>query len=366
MGSLRSLTPPLLFLLCACSRTVSAPAPHEESPKAPKTQWLCRPDRADDPCVRADLSVTEVHPDGTTNIAPRPPAKDAAVDCFYVYPTIDVDLTPKNHEDLTDTRRMLAVTLAQAGGFREVCSLWVPLYRQVTLGTYLQPKDVMDRLLARAFADVDHAFAEYLAAADPKRKVVVIGHSQGGEMIIRLLQKYFDRDAALRERLLLGMPIGTFVEVPVGANVGATFTSLPPCTRPFETKCIVAYRTHTSGKPVDPGRWAPQPGNETVCVDPASLDGPAQRLSRSIFPTVDVWGTRVPGFEEVRTPYAARVDHYSGGCTRGDRGYAFLGVDFDDPRIERTYAKAKVGLHILDMQLPQGDLVGLVRRRSGR
>lgn len=28
---------------------------------------------------------------------------------------------------------MLSVTLAQAGGLRETCALWVPLYRQVTI-----------------------------------------------------------------------------------------------------------------------------------------------------------------------------------------------------------------------------------------
>lgn len=356
MGSLRALTLFFLCALCACSRAVPPPVLHEE----PKAQWLCRPDRADDPCARADLTVTEIHEDGTRSIAPRVAAKDPPADCFYVYPTVDLDLVPRNHEDLTDTKKMLAATLAQAGGFRETCALWVPLYHQVTIGTYLQPADERERGLARAFEDVDRAFREWLAASDPKRKVVIVGHSQGGEMVIRLLRKYFDRDEAMRARLVLGMPIGAEVEVPIGATKGATFANLPACTRPLETQCIVAYRTHASGKHVDPGRWAPKPGHETVCVDPASLDGPANRLRRAVFPKVDVFGRAIRDFDDVTTPFAARSNHYAGGCTRGDRGYAYLGVDFaDDGRFDR----AKLGLHTLDMQLPQGDLVALLQRR---
>ena len=352
MGSLRTL---IVVLLFGCSRVVTTPPP------PPKAQWLCRPDRSDDACVRADLTVTELQADGTRSIAARPPVEDPAADCFYVYPTVDLDLVPRNHEDLTDTRRMLAVTLAQAGGFRETCALWVPLYRQITIGMYLQPKEEREKGLARAFEDVDRAFREWLAAADPKRKIVIVGHSQGGEMVVRLLRKYFDGDAAMRERLVLGMPIGAEVEVPAGATKGGTFENLPPCTRPLETKCIVAYRTHETGKPVDPDRWAPRPGNDTVCVDPASLDAPGMLLSRAVFPVVDVWGgqARVPGLEDVTTPFAARSNYYAAGCTRGDRGYAYLGVDFHDRRFER----GKLGLHVLDMQLPQGDLVALVRRR---
>jgi hypothetical protein len=368
MGSLRPLT---LLFLCACART-AAPAPaHEEgqtaqkAEKAEKALWLCRPDRADDPCLRADLTVTELHPDGTRSTAPRSAVENATADCFYVYPTVDLDLVPRNHEDLSDTRRMLAVTLAQAGGFRETCALWAPLYRQVTIGTYLQPREEREKRLARAFEDVERAFREYLSLVPPNRKIVVVGHSQGGEMVIRLLRKYFDGDAnaAMRERLVLGMPIGAEVEVPVGASAGATFTNLPVCTRPLETKCIVAYRTHMSGTHVDPDRWAPKPGNETVCVDPASLDAPGAKLASAVFPTTDAWGNRVRGLEDVTTPFAARSSFYSAACTRGDRGYAYLGVDFDDARIDRLYAKTKLGLHILDMQLPQGDLVSLVRRR---
>ena len=352
----------LLLTIGACSRATGPAPPHDESKHEAKAQWLCRPDRAGDPCTTAALAITELHADGTRSIAPRPLVKDPPADCFYVYPTVDLELVPGNHEDLTDTRRMLAVTLAQAGGFRETCALWVPLYHQVTLGTYLQRTEVLERGLARGFDDVDRAFREYLATVtDSKRKIVILGHSQGGEMAIRLLRKYFDHDDAMRERLVLGMPIGAEVEAPAGATKGGTFANLPACTRPLETKCIVAYRTHETGKAVDPDRWAPHPGNDTVCVDPASLDAPGTLLSRAVFPVVDVWGgrSRVAGLEEVTTPYAARSNFYAAGCTRGERGYAYLGVDFHDRRFDR----GKLGLHVLDMQLAQGDLVALVKRR---
>src|SRR5579863_4608440 len=51
------------------------------------TVWLCRPGLANDPCSSA-LATTVVARDGTTRIEQATPAKNPAVDCFYVYPTI--------------------------------------------------------------------------------------------------------------------------------------------------------------------------------------------------------------------------------------------------------------------------------------
>lgn len=357
-------------LVVLATMACASPDPVTKPPMA--IAWLCR-GAAGDPCA-SHLDATELRPDGSLVVLPYQPAQQPAADCFYVYPTVDLDLVPRNHEDLGDTRRILATTRAQAARFGETCRLWVPLYRQVTLGAWLQPKAELERLLAVAFADVERAFAEYLASAPRDRPIVLIGHSQGAEMVVRLLRRFFDHDPAMRARLVLAMAIGGDVQVPAGRATGATFTNLPMCTRPLETGCIVAYRTHFAREAVDPSRWAPAPGNETVCVDPHTLDGPSARLARAYYPVGGELGHFMRGVSEVKTPFVMLRDFYEARCIRGERGYAYLAVAAattpDDARgdgpvdlASRRFHVGKLGLHVLDFQLPQGDLVDMVARR---
>jgi hypothetical protein len=339
--------------------------------------WLCRPDLPADACRSADLTATELRSDGSRVVVAHHAAEHPRVDCFYVYPTVDLELVPGNHTDFADVRKMRATTLAQAARFSETCALWVPLYRQITLGTYLQPTEMLERGLAVAFADVERAFAEYLAQADRTRKVVLIGHSQGAEMVIRLLRRFFDDDPAMRARLLLAMPIGGDVDVAGGSVRGGTTKNIPACSRPNEAGCIVAYRTYAAGERVDPDRWAPPPGRETVCVDPAAIDRGSARephpLSRTYFAVWPELRGHMRGIDDVTTPFVLLRDFYTARCVRGPGGYAWLEAavtsSTSDARTspvdlrDRRFRIGKLGLHVLDMQLAQGDLVDMVARR---
>jgi hypothetical protein len=384
----------VLLLLAAFAACSPAGAPASSSARAPapssssSSAWLCRPDLPTDPCRSADLTATELRPDGSRLLVAHHPAPSPTVDCFYVYPTVDLELVPGNHDDLADVRKVRATTVAQAARFTETCALWVPLYRQVTLGTYLQPKETLERGLALAFTDVERAFAEYLTRADRSRKIVLVGHSQGAEMVVRLLRRFFDDDSAMRARLLLAMPIGGDVDVLSKDTRGGTTRNIPVCSRPGETGCIVAYRTYAAGERVEPDRWAPPAGHETVCVDPSAVDGPAtpaapatpatpaaHRLSRAYFAVWPELRGFMHGIDDVTTPFVMLRDFYGARCVRGPDGYAWLEVSAApaaaDPRRspvdlrDRRFRIGKLGLHILDLQLAQGDLIEMVARRSG-
>lgn len=328
--------------------------------------WLCRPDLPSNPCA-ADLSATEIRPDGTSAIVPFVPAKDPDVDCFYVYPTVDLDPRPGNHTDFRDRTPMRRVTLAQAGRFQEVCRLYVPLYRQITLGTYAAPAWSLDQRLEVALSDVVDAFAHYLGQHNRGRKIVVIGHSQGAFMAVQLLKGFFDRDPILRPRLLVGMPIGGRVEVPPGERLGGTFTSLPLCASPDELGCVVAFRTYRDGADLTGDPHGPPAGLETACVHPAAAaPGAAAPVSGSFFPA--------PANAHVDTPFVLLRGLYSARCAPGAAGFTHLAIsearargdrrpaplDLRDPRFERT----ALGLHTVEMELLQGDLVALVGRKA--
>jgi hypothetical protein len=334
--------------------------------------WLCRPDLPSNPCA-ADLTATEIRPDGSRAIVPHVPAKDPAVDCFYIYPTVDEDPRPGNHTDFRDRGPMLRVALSQAARFQEVCRLYVPLYRQITAGTYASSAWNLDERLKVAFSDVQDAFAHYLGQYNRGRKVVVIGHSQGADMTVRVLRRFFDRDPVLRPRLLAGMPIGGRVEVPPGARSGGTFATLPLCARADEIGCVIGYRSYPSGADVTGDPHGPPEGLVTGCVNPASVtENASAPLSRTFFPSVPAPWRGLRGIDGVETPFVLFRGFFAARCVPGPGGYdhleitpasgvaaSSLPIDLGAERFRNT-----LGLHALEMGLTQGDLIDLVARKA--
>jgi hypothetical protein len=384
--TLRHVLAALVLVSCAHAPLPPSPPPPVDL-KSPFTgfvsahyrnpsTWLCLPGRLD--ACGADLDATELHADGTRVVVRDSPAPGAdSVDCFYVYPTVDLSLTPANHDGFSNLEPMTRATVAQAARFRNACNLYVPLYRQVTIGTYLRgggDPSAREPYMAVAESDIVDSFLHYMGQWNAGHRVVLVGHSQGAEMIVRLLKRFFDDDPTMRERLLLAMPIGGHVEVPKGKTTGATFHHLPVCTQVGETSCIVAYRSYAAGGDVRAGSYTPAPGNETVCVNPAELRKPGPRpLSRAFIPVGSGLRSQLRGVDDVVTPFVLLRDFYDAHCVDGDSGFRYLvvapaaptedkrvsPVDFADKRLH-----GMLGLHILDFQFTQGDLVDLVAQRA--
>lgn len=320
-----------------------------------------------------DLTATEIRPDGSRAIERFEAVAAPRVDCFWIYPTVDLSLVPGNHEDLSTIEPMARTTVAQAARFRSTCALYAPLYRQITLGSYLRSGQVVRDGLAKAFADVEAAFVEYLARYDQGRPIVLLGHSQGGDMVVRLLQRFFDKDPALRARLLVALPIGTNVETAAGRDTGGSFANIPVCRGATQTGCVVAYRSHAAGERANPGRAAPPPGEETVCVNPADIErNELSPFAAAYLPVGGPLRGRLAGVEGVETPFVVLRNFYAGRCLTGENGYRYLAVSLagspGDVRqspfdFEKIPFHKVLGLHIVDFQLPQGDLIDLVARR---
>jgi hypothetical protein len=136
-----------------------------------------------------------------------------------------------------------------------------------------------------------------------------------------------------------------------------------------ELGCIVAYQSFAENANPTASRNMPKPGFETVCVNPAALDGGPtdRRFSRAYFPGEG------PFKKMAHTPFVLMRDFYAGRCINGTSGFRFLGVaaeplpgdvrknplDFDS-----FWLTSAMGLHILDMQFAQGDLIDLVARKA--
>jgi hypothetical protein len=369
-----------LALGVACSGTSAKPTTVPAGLQSPFTgyasaqyrkpeKWLCLPGRAD--ACRRDLTATEIRADGSRRILQQPLATDAPVDCFYVYPTVDGRLfVADNHDDFSDLAPIAAATTAQAALFGQVCNLYVPLYRQVTLGTYFRNDRQREDGLSVAFSDVADAFLHYMGSFNRGRKLVLLGHSQGAEMVKRLLVRYFDDDPAMRERLLVALTIGGEFDVPVGRTVGGTFRNLPFCTADDEHGCIVAYRSHREDTAASARQEVPQ-GRQAICVNPGNLTEQGARAPLRAF--IPALHDRLRGLEGVTTPYVYYPDLYSGRCVDGPNGKRVLEIsESDEPGGMRTRPidlsdiiwNTGAGTHIADFQFPQGDLIEMVARRA--
>jgi hypothetical protein len=277
---------------------------------------------------------------------------------------VDLRLRATNHTDFSDLERITEVTLAQVGRFRTLCRMFVPLYRQVTIGTYAGWVHDPEQYFSVAASDVEDAFLHYLGQYNHGRRVVLIGHSQGAEMITRLLKHRFDADPVLRERLLVAFVVGGRISTARGKPEGGSFSHVPVCTAPTQTGCVIGYRSYREGSEIDAGPDAPPPGQQTICVDPVARGG-SRAFSGAVLPS-HAYGFDLPG---VTTPYAIVRNAYRGHCEVRSDGFAYLAVspvpdapvhplDLEDRRF-----RGRLGLHVLDFQLPQLDLLAQVRAR---
>ncbi|MEO6772105.1 MAG: DUF3089 domain-containing protein [Kofleriaceae bacterium] len=320
--------------------------------------WVCRPDLPSDAC-RGDLATTVIAADGSRTIEPHAPAHDATIDCFYIYPTVDLSIIPGNHVDFSDLSKIRKTAAAQIARFSEVCNVFAPLYRQATIATYFSTKGDQQHFFDVAYSDVAAAFDAYLARFDRGHEIVIIGHSQGSQMAARLLRERFDRDPAMRARLLVAMPIGFTVDIPDGATTGGTFATLAPCVRADETGCIVSYLSIRDGDAPNKLTNQVPEGHHALCVDPTDR----ATLRESVFPA--------EGKRDIATPYVSVKDFYAAHCTHDPKGRDYLALrevpqpgDRRPHLVDLDHSAGGLGLHRYDLQFTQGDLIELVRTKA--
>jgi len=373
-----------LHRIAAALALAAAPAAAQEPPPAPdyadEANWLCLPGRSD-PCSQP-LPTTALNPNGYGSTGAVRPVPDAPVDCFYVYPTVsrdegdNSDLVPGPEEQITAT--------VQFARFGTVCRTFAPMYRQATLGALLRNLDTRAGTLPAlelAYGDVVAAWRHYLAHHNRGRPFVLVGHSQGTIMLMRLLAGEIEGSPAHR-RLVSALLIGFNVEVPEGAVVGGTFHKTPLCTREGQTGCVVSYVSFRATNPPPPdarfGRTA-TPRMTVACTNPA-------RLRRETVPLDSYWyqgAAPRPGVPPVDwssqgtppTPFLRTEGLVSAACVRRD-GASYLSVivnaDPSDARTDEIPGDVRIagalvpgwGLHSVDMNLALGDLLALVEQQS--
>jgi Protein of unknown function (DUF3089) len=394
----RGLLALVLVLFTATTSSGAAGAALAQGTPTPDragTVWLCRPGMQRDPC-RSSLDTSVFTSPGAvsscSNVFGRncrvarlmpAPRNGSRFDCFYVYPTVSEQ--PTANADLKIDPAETAVAVAQAAWFSQVCDVWAPMYRQVTLAEILGPNPVPAGAQAIAYASLLAAWRDYLANFNHERPIVLIGHSQGAALLIKLLRRVIEPDAVLRKRLVSAILLGGNVQVPRGKLVGGSFRSVPVCSRTGQVGCVIAYSAFPSEPSPDslfgrPGqgvsRYSGQlrsRGLDVACVNPASIAG-GKGILVPYFPSagsLSAGGMRwlLPPYPP--TPWLSFANRWTATC-RSAGGATWLQVSptrawpSKPDVLTKLGSDPRWGYHGIDVNLALGNLVQAVRAQQAR
>ncbi len=358
---LLSMTTALLGL--AAVRPVRADtSPRKAVDYGAPSSWVCRPGQ--ESVCTTGLDALVVTADGVRTPQPFSPAADPKIDCFYIYPTISQEPSP--YSDMATSPEVVEVTRAQAGRLTSRCRLFAPIYRQITMAGLRQDEATGAHLDLRGpYDDVLAAWRWYMAHENHGRGVVLIGHSQGAILLQRLIAEQIDRKPA-HARLVAAFLAGD-PSLPVrrGALVGGAFKQTPLCVSAPQTGCVYVWGSYLSDDANTDRRFGRSPGGEMVagCVNPAAPAGGVGEL-KAYLPKPQFAPDSDPPWVEVEGQLSARcVSDAEGDVLRvtvqPTRFATLLNAAF------RKYGLSSGwGLHRLDLNLPQGDILDLVKAES--
>jgi hypothetical protein len=316
--------------------------------------WLCQPGASPDPCA-SDLDATVVTATGARSLQPASAAANSPFDCFYVYPTVSSETGP--NADLTIQPAETDVAIAQAARFSTVCRVWAPMYRQVTVSALVSGGLAA---LNAAYESLLSDWNYYIQHDNAGRPIILIGHSQGAAMLIRLIAEQIDPNPSVRHRLVTAILAGGNLQVPTGKTVGGTFKDIPLCTSTSVAGCAIAYSSFGTQPPADslfgrPGTGVSlmslqlsTAGEQVACVNPAAIGGGTGNLS-PYFP------------DSGAVPWVTYPQLYTASCQSAG-GATWLQVNtIKAPGDTRPVVTASLGptwgYHADDINLALGNLV---------
>lgn len=183
------------------------------------------------------LDAADCVPQGCPNIDQQ---DSAQIDVFYVYPTAYVFGTKWNakYDNKRIIGRIVNLTESQASAFNACAKVYVPLYRQAVLKSFLNKKSG-PQALDLAYTDVKAAFQYYMTHWNHGRPFIIAGHSQGANHLTRLVKEEIDGTDIQQQLVaayLIGMPIAD-----------TTFKNIPIGTHATQTNCFISWNTFKYG-----------------------------------------------------------------------------------------------------------------------
>jgi hypothetical protein len=333
--------------------------------------WLCRPGTTNDPCTASRTATVVVRGKIIGVETTERDARAARFDCFYVYPTVSAETT--SNADLLVGKEERGIATDEASRFSEACNVWSPIYRQITSTTQNQGRYDTASYGDVAYASVLASWHEYRSKYNRGRPVVFIGHSQGTQMISRLLRQEIEPNPSLRKQVLLAILVGGNVAVADVPSAQGSFSLIPACRAAAQIGCAIGYSIYSEQPPADsrfgiPGQGASFQGKQfartgvhIVCTNPSALSdgtGALDTYLRTI-PSPHAMAAKDTAASNVTTPWVEYPGLFSAACRRLGNA-TWLNVTRNGPpdAYPRLFIEApKFGLHSYDLMLPLGNLV---------
>jgi hypothetical protein len=260
--------------------------------------------------------------------------------------------------------------------------VYSPIYRQLTLASiYLGTPEGRAAGARIAYGDVREAWRDYLEHYNQGRGFVLIGHSQGTRMLRQLIREEVDPKPEIRRRLVSAILLGGNVLVRKGQLAGGDFRTIPACTGPTQSGCVIAFSTFNDPPPSD-SRFGRAPATDTsgagfpagpdyevLCTNPASL----ATNGRKELTTYLRGEPFTPGLISVGlvvmyggpppmapTPWLRPADRYTGRCEQTAGANVLMLQGIGGARRLNPSPDATWGLHLADVNIALGELVDTV------
>jgi pimeloyl-ACP methyl ester carboxylesterase len=254
------------------------------------------------------------------------------------------------------------------------------VYRQTSLVTLMADAEAREAGLEFGYNDVSDAFDYYLRSSDPRRPLVLLAHSQGAMLMLRLIVRRIQDDPKLRKRLVVAVlagPLGGF-SVPRGELVGGSLKDIPLCSSQQQTGCALTYASFIDKNPPNAdyakaGGLIPD-GSDTGCTNPPSYTAAVTRSAGALFLTrYRQTALSIQLDVKVDTDYARYADFFSAQCklSKEDLGYLEIAVapragdqrENPVPFDHFALSDASIGLHALDYSFIAAELFEAVKTK---
>lgn len=219
-------------------------------------------------------------------------------DVFYVAPTCvwdwqDAQGRVMHFEDVynEDQRRALRPSLELAADiFADSYNFYAPYYRQITLESWMEGEDTVEKRFPYAMADVKRAFDYYLEHENGGRPFILAGFSQGAKAVVELLK---DMPSGVYEQLVAAYVIG----YNVSEREAEYFKTIEAARDSVDTGVTVCYNSVDSVDAI-----CPVLSDSYLCINPVNwkTDGSPAYLNDSVTVRIDTKHhvLLVDGFDE--------------------------------------------------------------------
>lgn len=204
-------------------------------------------------------------------------AEDAAVDVFWVCPTVYFGTEDEHNMSLDDEAAkadFVAAMNMEKAIYDEDARFFAPYYRQAGLNVYEMTPEEREQYLKLAYEDVEEAFDYYVENLNDSRPVILAGFSQGSDMCLRLMKERF-KDPELQDQLVACYAIGWGIsEEEMKENPHLRFASGSD-----DTGVIVSF--NSEAEDVTDSVIVPE-GTKTLAINPLSWETGTEFADRSL------------------------------------------------------------------------------------